>query len=252
MNWTITGAEDDKRYSRQVMMLGQEGQECLRQARVLVAGAGGLGSVIAFYLAAAGIGFIRLVDHDRVDASNLNRQILHWTGDVDRPKTVSAEEKLRALNPYVQVETQGGTLDERSAPDMTRDVGLIVDAMDNFPTRYLLNRAAVARAIPFFHGAVRGFYGQVTTILPGKSACLRCIFPEGPPRETFPIVGATCGVIGSIQVTEVIKYLTGKGNLLLNKLLIWDGLRGDIDGIDTFRNPDCSDCGQSSVGGWRT
>lgn len=236
------------RYSRQIPILGVEGQEKIRQARVLIAGAGGLGSVIALYLAAAGIGFIRLVDHDRVDSSNLNRQILHWSGDINQPKTASAEKKLLALNPQIRLEIDSGTIDESSVSVFAGDVDLIVDAMDNFPTRYLLNRAAVARRIPFFHGAVRGFYGQAATILPGRTACLRCIFPEGPPAETSPIVGATCGVIGSIQATEVIKYLSGKGTPL-GKLLFWDGLHGEMDGIDISRNPGCIDCGPFAVGG---
>jgi molybdopterin/thiamine biosynthesis adenylyltransferase len=251
MDRIMDRSEEAKRYSRQIPILGEEGQEKIREARVLIAGAGGLGSVIALYLAAAGVGFIRLVDHDRVETSNLNRQILHWTEDVNRPKTASAQEKLQALNPHIGLEIRSGSIDEGSVSALAGDVHLIVDAMDNFPTRYLLNRAAVARRIPFFHGAVRGFYGQAATILPGKTACLRCIFPSGPPAETFPIVGATCGVIGSIQATEVIKYLSGKGSLL-TKLLFWDGLRGEMDGIDIFRNPDCSDCGRSIVGGCRT
>jgi molybdopterin/thiamine biosynthesis adenylyltransferase len=239
----MLGQEELQRYGRQMAILGHEGQMKIKKSRVLIAGAGGLGTVIATYLAAAGVGTIRVVDHDRVELSNLNRQILHWTNDEGRAKTASVEEKLLALNPHVQVETDSLTIGEETADDAIGDALMIVDAMDNFPTRYTLNRAAQRHGIPLFHGAVRGFYGQVTTIIPGSSACLRCAFPQGPPVETFPIVGVTCGVIGSIQATEVIKYITGVGELLTGRLLFWDGLRGQVDWIAIEKNPTCRDCG---------
>jgi adenylyltransferase/sulfurtransferase len=236
--------EERKRYARQILMIGEAGQERLKAARVLVAGAGGLGTVISLYLAAAGVGHLRIIDCDVVETSNLNRQILHWSGDVGRPKTASVEEKLAALNPLIRIETVSGRIAEESIEEMARGCDLIVDAMDNFPTRYLLNRTAVEKGIPFIHGAVRGFFGQATTVIPGKTPCLRCLFPESPPREVFPIIGATCGVIGAIEATEAIKLLTGQGEPLAGRLFLWDGLAGSADSITVERDPSCPVCGK--------
>lgn len=230
-------------------MLGEAGQEKLKAARVLIAGAGGLGTVISLYLAAAGVGTLRVVDRDIVEASNLNRQILHWGGDIGRPKTASVSEKLADLNSLIRVEEVAGRIDETSIDAITEDCDLIVDAMDNFPTRYLLNRTALRKGIPFIHGAVRGLYGQATTVLPGKTPCLRCIFPGSPPREIFPIIGATCGVIGSIEATEVIKLLTGRGEPLAGRLFIWDGMAASADSLVVERNPACPDCGRAGHSG---
>jgi len=243
--------EERKRYARQILMIGEEGQERLKAASVLIAGAGGLGTVISLYLAAAGVGRLRIIDCDVVDTSNLNRQILHWSKDVGRPKTASVKEKLAALNPLIRIETDPGRITEESVGELVwgHDAAscprcdLIVDAMDNFPTRYLLNRTAVDRNVPFIHGAVRGFFGQTTTVIPGKGPCLRCFFPVSPPREVFPIVGATCGVIGSIEAAEAIKLLTGQGEPLMGRIFIWDGLAGSADSIVVERDPSCPDCG---------
>jgi molybdopterin-synthase adenylyltransferase len=239
--------EERKRYHRQILMLGEEGQEKLKAARVLIAGAGGLGAVISLYLAAAGVGTLRIADCDVVDASNLNRQILHWGGDLGRPKTASASEKLASLNSLIRIEKVSGRIDETSIDAITGDCDLIVDAMDNFPTRYLLNRTALKKGIPFVHGAVRGLYGQATTVLPGKTPCLRCIFPGSPPPEIFPIIGATCGVIGSIEATEAIKLLSGRGEPLAGRLFIWDGMAASADTIAIERNPACPDCGREGL-----
>ena len=235
--------EERKRYARQILTFGEEGQERLKSASVLVAGAGGLGTVISLYLAAAGIGHLRIIDCDVVEPSNLNRQILHWSGDIGRPKTASVADKLAALNPLIRIEAIIARITEENIEGMARGCDLIVDAMDNVPTRHLLNRAAVAQKIPFVHGAVRGFFGQATTVIPGKGPCLRCFFPESSPREVFPIVGAACGVIGSIEVAETIKLLTGKGEPLAGKLFIWDGLTGAAETIAIERNPSCPVCG---------
>ena len=235
--------EERKRYARQMLTFGEEGQERLKSASVLVAGAGGLGTVISLYLAAAGIGHLRIIDCDVVEPSNLNRQILHWSGDIGRPKTASVADKLAALNPLIRIEAIIARITEENIEGMARGCDLIVDAMDNVPTRHLLNRAAVAQKIPFVHGAVRGFFGQATTMIPGKGPCLRCFFPESSPREVFPIVGAACGVIGSIEVAETIKLLTGKGEPLVGKLFIWDGLAGSAETIVIERNPSCPVCG---------
>jgi adenylyltransferase/sulfurtransferase len=238
----IITEEELRRYTRQLSLIGEEGQEKLKRAKILIAGAGGLGSPIATYLALAGVGRIVIVDNDAVEVSNLNRQTLHWSSDVGRKKTTSAEEKTRAMNPYVEVETISCTIEESNVAGIVGDADLIVDALDNYLARYLLNRVAVKRHIPFFHGAVRGFHGQVMTIIPHQTACLRCVFPHSPPAETFPIIGVTPGVIGSIQATEVIKYITGQGELLTNKLLLWDGLSGETNVLHVKRNPSCPDC----------
>lgn len=240
---TITD-EELRRYSRQLPLIGKEGQERLKRAKILIAGAGGLGSPIATYLAFAGVGCIRIVDNDTVEMSNLNRQILHWASDVGREKTASAREKIRAMNPYVEVEAISSTIEEMNADEIVGDADLIVDALDNFPTRYLLNSVAITRHIPFFHGAVRAFHGHVMTVIPHQTACLRCVFPQSPPPETFPIIGVTPAVIGSLQATEVIKYITGKGELLTNRLLLWDGLSGETKVLHVKRNSACQDCGR--------
>ncbi len=231
------------RYRRQIEMFGGEGQNKLKQARVFLAGAGGLGCSIATYLTVAGIGKLRIVDSDVVARDNLNRQILHWESDLNRKKVESAAEKLRSLNPDIEVEIIPAMIDEDSVADLVAGFDMIVDGMDNFPARYLLNRSALARQIPFFHGAVHGFYGQATTIIPDKTACLRCVFPEVPPSPPPPVIGATVGIIGCIQATEVLKYILGKGHLLENRLLMWDGVGCRMDEVPLERNPDCQDCG---------
>ncbi len=232
-----------KRYERQIKIFGEEGQGRLRRAKVTIAGAGGLGSVSAAYLTVAGVGRIRVVDHDIVELSNLNRQILHWEKDIGREKAESFEEKLSQMNPEVEVAVMSQRISEDNVADVVKGSDLIVDAMDNFQTRYLLNRVALEKKIPLFHGGVYGFEGQVTTIIPGKTACLRCVFPEAPAPETFPVIGATCGVIGCIQATEVVKYIVGAGELLTNRLLVWDGLDARMEEFAVERNPACEDCG---------
>lgn len=232
------------RYKRQILLFGEEGQEKLKKAHIFIAGAGGLGSPISIYLAVAGIGTITVVDKDVVELTNLNRQILHYDLDIGKKKTASAEEKLTAINPDVKINVIDTTIDETNVARLVGRSDGIVDAMDNFPTRYLLNEAAVTKNIPFFHGAIRGLYGQATTIIPGKTPCLRCIFPNAPPKEVFPVVGVTPGLIGMIQATEVLKYLINDGRLLTNRLLIWDGFEAHAEEITVERNPECPVCGK--------
>jgi adenylyltransferase/sulfurtransferase len=234
-----------ERYGRQIPLIGSEGQERLKRARVLIAGVGGLGSPIAIYLAAAGVGHIRLVDQDRVEQSNLNRQILHWERDIGTAKTQSAEEKLRQMNPDISVETVQVTLTESNLGTYAQGMDGIVDALDNYPARYLLNRAALALNLPLFHGAIWGFDGQVTTIVPGKTVCLRCIFPNPPPESVFPVIGVAPGIIGLIQANEVLKYLLGRGLLLENRLLLWNGSLSVLEEVAVSPNPQCMDCGRS-------
>ena len=230
------------RYKRQLAIFGEDGQAKLKKSRVFLAGAGGLGSVTATYLTVAGIGKLRVVDHDVVALENLNRQILHWDSDICREKLKSAAEKLKGMNANIEVETVSETIDDNNIDDLVGDCDLIVDAMDNFPTRYALNRSALSKRIPFFHGAVHGFYGQASTIIPGRTACLRCTFPEVPSAEAPPVIGVTPGIIGCIQAAEVLKYIVGIGQLLKNRLLMWDGLGCRMDEVPLQRNPECKDC----------
>ncbi|PKL62853.1 MAG: adenylyltransferase [Methanomicrobiales archaeon HGW-Methanomicrobiales-2] len=232
-----------ERYARQILLFGEEGQERLKDAKVFIAGAGGLGCPVALYLAVAGVGEIRLVDRDTVDRTNLNRQVLHWERDLGTPKAGSAEAKLREANPDIQIEALAVTIDETNVRDLVAGADLIVDAMDNFPTRYLLNREALRAGVPLLHGAIRGFDGQATTIVPGRTACLECIFPEAPPAEVFPVVGTTPGIIGLIQANEAIKYITGTGDPLLNRLLLWDGLSATLETFTVEQRPGCPACG---------
>jgi adenylyltransferase/sulfurtransferase len=236
--------EETKRYERQMRIFGEKGQERLKNAKVFIAGLGGLGSSVSTYLTVAGIGKIRMVDHDILELSNLNRQVLHWDSDIGKKKIESAKEKLRRMNPNIELEVVPKTIDQDSVDELTSGFDMIVDAIDNFSTRYLLNKTALKKNIPFFHGAVHGFYGQATTIIPGKTACLTCIFSQVPPTITLPIIGVTAGVIGCIQATEVIKYALGIGSSLANRLLMWDGLSARIDEVALERNPRCEDCGK--------
>jgi molybdopterin/thiamine biosynthesis adenylyltransferase len=240
-----------ERYDRQIMIpgFGVEGQAKLKKAKVFIAGAGGLGSPAAIYLAAAGIGTIRIADHDTVELSNLNRQVLHWEENIGGEKVDSAAAKLKKLNSGIRIETIGDTITEANAAGLVGDADLIVDAMDNLPTRYLLNRTAIAKNIPFFHGAVYGFEGRAMTVIPGKSACLNCLYHGAIAVKTrFPVIGVAPAVIGSIQATEVIKYLTGLGELLTDRLLNYDGLTMKFTEFKITRDPDCAVCGKITSG----
>jgi adenylyltransferase/sulfurtransferase len=242
--------EERQRYDRQIMILGlgESGQEKLKKARVVIAGSGGLGSPIALYLTAAGIGTLRIIDNDIVELSNLNRQILHWDKDIGKEKAKSAHDKLTQLNKNVTIETINATIDETNVYDLTAGFDVIVDAMDNMPTRYLLNKAAIEHKMPFVHGAVSGLEGRAMTVIPGESACIRCIYHGTPPKIKFPVLGTTPGIIGAIQATEVIKYLTGIGTLLTNRLLIYDGLNMKFTELSVVRNINCEHCGDSVIG----
>jgi len=243
----ILTADELERYDRQIMIedIGMHGQEKLKKARVFIAGAGGLGSPISLYLAAAGVGTIRIVDRDRVDLNNLNRQVLHRDDDIGEKKVDSALTKLAGLNPSIHIETAWEIITEQNVSDLVADADLVIDAMDNFPTRYLLNKAAIDRNIPFIHGAVSGFEGRVMTIIPGKTACLRCMFRGPIPEEKFPVVGVTPAVIGSIQATEAIKYIIGIGDLLENRLLMYNGLTMNFTEFKIKKNPNCDHCSES-------
>lgn len=238
--------EEKLRYDRQIIIdgIGEAGQEKLKRAKVVIAGCGGLGSPAAIYLAAAGVGTLRIIDHDKVELSNLNRQILHWDMDVGRPKVISGGEKLKQLNVNVTIETVSDTIDAENVNMLTAQFDVIVDAMDNLPTRFLLNKASIIHGIPFVHGAVYGLEGRALTVLPGKTACLGCVYKGVPPRVKFPVLGTTPGIIGLIQATEVIKIITGVGELLSNRLLIYDGAAMKFTEIPVSRDPGCQYCGE--------
>ncbi|MBE0479785.1 MAG: HesA/MoeB/ThiF family protein [Dehalococcoidia bacterium] len=234
--------EELSRYRRQVIIpgWGAAGQEKLKKARVLVAGAGGLGSAVLSYLVAAGVGRIRVIDNDRVELSNLNRQVIHSASSIGQPKVMSAFDRLSAINPCVAVEPIMATIGENNVLDLVGD-NPIVDAMDNLPARLLLNRAALSRNLPLFHGAVYGFEGRVTTILPRRTGCLACLY-QGVVAGEVPVLGAVPGVIGCIQATEVIKYVLGMGELLADRMLIYDGLNSTFTEVKLRKNPACKEC----------
>lgn len=236
--------EDRTRYHRQMLLppWDEQGQRALKNATVLVAGAGGLGSPVSIYLAVAGVGCIRIVDNDVPELSNLNRQILHGDADVGRPKVSSAADTLARLNPEIRIEPYQETISEENILDLAQGADIILDCMDNYQARFLLNHAALEKDIPLVHGAIWGLEGRVTTIVPGRSPCLRCLVPTSPTTEIFPVVGVTPGVIGCLQATEALKYLVGVGELLLGRLLLYDGELMEFSEVRLRRDPACPDC----------
>lgn len=244
--------EQIERYSRQIMVpdLGGKGQIRLRQAAVLVVGAGGLGSAAAFYLAAAGVGKLGLVDSDRVDLSNLQRQILHSTPDIGRLKVDSAKATLGRLNPDVEISVHAVRLESDNAAGILSSYDFVVDGSDNFPTKLLVNDLAVSFGIAYSHAGIVRLQGQTMTVVPGKSACYRCFFKEGPAAEEIlsceqaGILGAVAGTIGSIQAIEAIKFLTGfEDGLLTDRLLTFDAKAMRFHLVEIQRDPACVACG---------
>jgi len=231
--------EEIVRYDRQIMPWGEEVQEKLNSSTVGVVGAGGLGSPVLYYLTAAGVGRIIVVDSDYPEMSNLNRQILHWEEDVGKlPKVKSAEWKLRRFNGNVEIVPVFTELNEGNVEEILGGVDVVVDCLDSFKSRLVLDEFARRRGIPLVHGAVEGTYGQVTTVIPGKTMELRELFGRAGAREKkgkFPIVGAMAGVVGSIQAMEAIKLLTGVGEPLANRLLIVDLAHNSFEVIDLSR-----------------
>lgn len=236
----------NERYVRQIPVIGNAGQKKLEDATVFLAGCGGLGSPVAFYLAAAGVGHLRIADCDVVEATNLNRQILHRPDRIGMPKAASAKLTLEAFNPDIEVTAFASFIDEKTAPRMIGDADIIVDAMDNFTARYVLNGVSQARDTPLMHGGVAGLTGQATLIVPKKTACLSCIFPDAKTTTGTLILGTTAGVIGSIEAEETIKYLTGTGETLAGKLLLWDGEVNRMDVFSVKKSRRCPVCSDSS------
>ena len=240
-----------ERYSRQIILkeIGGGGQKRLLDARVVIIGAGGLGSPAAYYLAAAGVGTIGIVDNDTVDLSNLQRQILHFTQDTGHLKTESAREKLAALNPDCNIILHTTRITAGNALDIIGNYDTVINGCDNFPTRYLINDACVISKTPLFEGAVIGFSGQVMTIIPGKTACYRCLYEEPPPPGLIPscqeagVLGTIPGVIGLIQATEAVKWFLGKGKLLTNRVLLYSALEMEFTELPLTRNEKCPVCG---------
>ena len=247
-------AEQLDRYSRHVIMdeVGPAGQAALLDASVLVVGAGGLGSPVLQYLAAAGIGRLGIADADRVERSNLQRQVVHGDSDVGRPKVASAADFVAELNPDVTVDRHELRVAPENVTDLVTDYDIVVDASDNFPTRFLLNDACVLADTPLSHGAVYRFEGQVTT-LTGGQPCYRCLFPEAPPEGAVPdcattgVLGVLPGVVGSMQATEVVKLLVDEGESLSGRLLVYDAADMATEEVPIRQNPDCPVCGDNPI-----
>ena len=235
--------EELERYDRQIRLFGEKCQEKLKNSRVLVVGVGGLGSPAALYLAAAGVGEIVLVDPERVELSNLNRQILHWTPDIGKLKVESAVEKLSKLNPHVKIKPYAVKADEDFLVQLVPGVDLVIDALDNWRSRLVLNKVCVKYRKPLIHAGVWGLYGQVMVIVPGVTPCLQCVITKEPLEEApFPVLGSTPGLIAMIQVTEAIKILTGYGKPALNKLILYNGYTMEFHEVQVSRNPKCPTC----------
>ena len=244
--------EQIERYSRHILLeqVGGVGQEKLLSSKVLIVGAGGLGSPAALYLAAAGVGTIGIIDADKVDLTNLQRQIIHHTSDLGVEKVKSAENKMRAINPEVTVKTYHQLAKADNIREIIREYDFVIDGTDNFPAKFLINDACYFEKIPFSHAGILKFYGQLITVLPGETTCYRCIFNAPPPAGAVPscsqagVLGVLAGVIGSLQATEAIKYLLGLGRLLTDTLLTYDALEMEFRAVKLNRNPNCPLCGE--------
>ena len=245
--------QQKQRYSRNIMLeqVGATGQEKLLSSKILIFGAGGLGSPAALYLAAAGVGAIGIVDADKVDLANLQRQIIHNTNDVGVQKVASAEARMRAINPDVKVKTYHQRAKADNITEIIRGYDFVIDCTDNFPAKFLVNDACYFEKIAFSHAGILRFEGQLITVLPGQTTCYRCIFRAPPPVDVAPsrsqagVLGVLPGVIGSLQATEAIKYLLRIGDLLTGTLLTYNALTMEFRKVRLKRNPDCPLCGEN-------
>lgn len=249
---TLT-AEERRRYSRHLIVpeIGEKGQIKILESKVLLVGTGGLGSPAAYYLAAAGVGTIGLIDFDVVDVTNLQRQIIHGTSDIGRSKVQSAREAINELNPDVEVISHEVRLMSDNIMDIIKDYDIIVDGCDNFPTRYLVNDACVLAGKPNVHGSIYQFDGYATVFYPGKGPCYRCLYPEPPPPGAVPscdeagVLGVLPGVVGLIQATETLKLILGKGAPLIGRILMYDALEMDFNTFKVPKDPACPLCGEN-------
>ncbi|MDY6911251.1 MAG: HesA/MoeB/ThiF family protein [Chloroflexota bacterium] len=234
------------RYDRQIKYpdFGEKGQKRLRESRVVVAGLGGLGSNVAMQLALAGVGHIDLIDHDVVELSNLNRQSLYWEEDIGTKKPYAAADKLSRLNDSIEFSPVVASISEVNARDVIRGSQAVIDGMDNFNTRFILNSVCVAERIPFIHGGIHGLMGEITTIVPGVTPCLACVFPNSHGKaDAVPVIGVIPALIAVLQATEVIKLLVGLGELLTGKMLYVNSETMDFTKIELTRNHNCKVCG---------
>ena len=246
------GPEEIRRYARHLIMpeVGTEGQRRLKAAKVLVIGTGGLGSPLGLYLAAAGVGTLGLVDFDRVDVSNLHRQVLYSDSDIGRPKVAAAIERLRGINPHVELVPHETRLDSSNALELFADYDLVVDGTDNFPTRYLVNDACVLAGKPNVYGSIFRFEGQVSVFWGARGPCYRCLFPEPPPPGLVPscaeggVLGVLPGIIGALQANEAIKLILGEGEPLIGRLLLFDALKLRFRELKLRKSPDCPVCSE--------
>ena len=244
--------EQINRYSRHIILdeVGGRGQEKLLDSKVLVVGMGGLGSSAGLYLAAAGVGTLGLVDADRVELSNLQRQVIHQTNDIGVEKVVSAAHTLRAINPDITIKIHALRATAQTITDIIQPYDFVIDGTDNFPTKFLINDACYLANIPFSHAGILRFYGHLLTVLPGQSNCCRCVFGGPPTAHTVPscaqagVLGVLPGVIGSLQATEAIKYLLGIGDLLTDTLLLYDARNMEFNRVALKKNPKCPLCGE--------
>lgn len=240
--------QEKTRYHRHLILseIGETGQAKLKSGSVLVVGSGGLGSPVLYYLTAAGIGTVGIVDSDTVDLSNLQRQILHATDDLGRPKTESAFNKLSRLNPDANIITLQERLTRENVRDIIDGYQVVVDATDNFPTRFILNEACAEKRIPFLHGGISGFFGQAMTIVPGQGPCFQCLFRDPPPPEAVSappgVLGAVAGTIGTIQAAEAVKIILGTGQLLTGRLLMYDAMDMQFREVRVSKDPGCPVC----------
>lgn len=245
--------EQLERYSRHILLkdIGVEGQEKIMNAKVFIVGAGGLGAPIALYLAAAGVGTIGIADFDVVDYSNLQRQVIHFTEDVGKPKVDSAASKMRAINPHIRVNAINEKLVATNIRQAISGYDFVIDGTDNFAIKFLINDACVMENKSFSHGGILRFDGQTMTVLPHQTACYRCVFSAPPPANAIPtcsqagVLGAIVGILGSIQAAECLKYITNVGELLTNKLLAFDAKTMNFRKVNLKRNPKCPVCGDS-------
>lgn len=234
-----------ERYTRQMLVpdWGEDGQKRLKSARVVVAGVGGLGCPASIYLAVAGIGKLVVIDKEKFELSNLNRQILGWMNDIGRFKAEVAAEKLMAFNPEIEVNSLIADITEENIHELIQDADVVVDAMDNWKARFIINKGCIEKGIPFIHGGIFGFQGQVMTIIPGKSPCLRCLLPRTPKEIVrIPVPGVTPALFASLQVMETLKLIIGFGETLSGKILLFDGESMSFMIVNIEKRPNCPIC----------